>query len=85
MARNLSASSNHPVFVYNRTTAKAQAFAEANHGRIVVADSIADLVDRCDVIFSNLANDDAVKEVYERIATHLQVCSSFSSCPNRRS
>lgn len=74
MARNLASSSNHPVFVYNRTVAKAQAFAEENQGRIVVADSIADLVDRCDVIFSNLANDDAVKDVYEQIANHLQVC-----------
>lgn len=74
MALNLAATTtNHPLIVYNRTTSKATALAEEAQGRAVVAESLADLVEKSDVIFTNLANDEVVKSIYEEILTILQV------------
>lgn len=73
MALNLAATTtNHPLIVYNRTTSKASALAEEAQGRAVVAESLADLVEKSDVIFTNLANDEVVKSIYEEILAILQ-------------
>lgn len=73
MARNLSESSNHPLIVHNRTVSKSTQLAKETNGRVVAADSVADLVEKCDVIFTNLANDLVVKAIYAQIVDALHV------------
>lgn len=72
MARNLAAA-GFPLVVYNRTRAKADAFRDEtarhktarNKTAATVADTPADLARRADVVFTMLADDDAVRAVYE--------------------
>lgn len=73
MARNLSESLGHPLIVHNRTVSKSAQLAKETNGRAVVADSIADLVGKCDVIFTNLANDSVVRHIYGEMLDALHV------------
>lgn len=73
MARNLALSSDHSLLVYNRTISKSDALATETQGKVVVTQSIAELVEKSDVIFTSLANDDVVKAVYADIAKTLAV------------
>ena len=50
------------VVVYNRTKAKETELIEAGAKSV---DSPQQLLEMCDVVFTMLSNDDAVKEVYE--------------------
>lgn len=61
MAKNLI-KAGFEVVVYNRTKAKETELIEAG---ATSADSPQQLLERCDVVFTMLSNDDAVKEVYE--------------------
>jgi 3-hydroxyisobutyrate dehydrogenase-like beta-hydroxyacid dehydrogenase len=81
MARNLSESSEYPLVVHNRTVSKSAQLAKETNGRVIVADSIADLVGKCDVIFTNLANDSVVKTVYGEMvdALHVRDRRTFST------
>lgn len=73
MARNLAnSSSDHPLIVWNRSTSKSEKLASELHGRVVVAASVAELVEKCDVVFSSLANDEIVKLIYAEIEAHLE-------------
>lgn len=76
MARNLALSSDHPLLVYNRTVSKSEALALETQGKAVVTQSIAELVEKSDVIFTSLANDGVVKAVYADIVKILEVCCS---------
>lgn len=62
MAKNLE-NAGFKLFVYNRTSEKTADFKEKSK----VCNSIAELVENTDIIFTMLTNDNAVKEVYDFI------------------
>jgi len=72
MARNLANhKSSHPVaspplLVYNRSISKCEKLVNevGSEGKIRIAQSAAQLAIECDVIITNLANDDVVRSVY---------------------
>lgn len=74
VARNLAnTTSSLPVVVYNRSTAKSEKLAsELGPTKILVAQSPAELVDSCDIIFTILANDEVVKSAYKQFYQALQ-------------
>jgi 3-hydroxyisobutyrate dehydrogenase-like beta-hydroxyacid dehydrogenase len=55
--------------VYNRTPRKAEALAAAG---ALVAETLAELVGRVDVVLTSLPNDEAFEEVAEQIVAHAQ-------------
>jgi len=75
MARNLAKSLHSgPLLIYNRTASKAQALAdEIGEHTVLVASSPEQMVTDCDVIFTSLPSDSAVKSVYEQFAAALKV------------
>jgi 3-hydroxyisobutyrate dehydrogenase-like beta-hydroxyacid dehydrogenase len=84
MARNLAESSDLPLFVFNRTVSKAEELAKeitllGTKSSIVIAQTIGELVNACDVIFTNLANDGVVQSIYAQINDILEVRSSMPS------
>ncbi|KAJ4002250.1 hypothetical protein F5050DRAFT_1802533 [Lentinula boryana] len=86
MARNLSkrvtppGSQPLPLKVWNRTVEKAEKLQkQLGKELIVVAKDIEEIVLTCDVIITNLANDDVVKEIYEQCARYLRVRISLLS------
>jgi 3-hydroxyisobutyrate dehydrogenase len=62
MAKNLE-KAGFQLSVYNRTAEKAADFIKNS----IVCNSVADLVQNSDVIFTMLTNDEALKEVFEEI------------------
>lgn len=81
VARNLANSlSSFPLVVYNRTTAKSEKLAEElGPNKISIAQSPADLVDSCDIIFTILANDEVVKSAYKQFYQALQATPSATA------
>ena len=81
MARNLAIHKNShqiespPLLVYNRTVSKSEKLANelGGEGKIRIAQSAAELAVECDIIITNLANDDVVKAVYEEFSDALTV------------
>ncbi|KAJ3731954.1 hypothetical protein DFJ43DRAFT_348922 [Lentinula guzmanii] len=80
MARNLSkrvtpfGSQPLPLRVWNRTIEKAEKLQkQLGKELIVVAKDIEEIVLTCDVIITNLSNDDVVKEIYEQCARYLRL------------
>lgn len=75
MARNLASSQgigNHPLLVWNRSPAKAEALLEElGSTKIRVAASLAEVATESDIIITNLANDAVVTSVYEDMISHL--------------
>ncbi|KAJ6606811.1 NAD-P-binding protein [Mycena sp. CBHHK59/15] len=79
MAKNLA---NHrsahihgspPVMVWNRTAAQAdKLFAELGQDKIQIAKSVEQVVTECDVVITNLANDEVVKSIYQQLAQTLK-------------
>ncbi|WP_294286128.1 NAD(P)-dependent oxidoreductase [uncultured Chryseobacterium sp.] len=62
MAKNLE-KAGFQLSVYNRTAEKAEDFRENS----IVCNSVADLVQNSDLVFTMLTNDEALKEVFEEI------------------
>lgn len=62
MAKNLE-KAGFPLSVYNRTSEKAADFRAES----TVYESISDLVNNSDIIFTMVTNDDAAKDVYQQI------------------
>lgn len=62
MAKNIE-KAGFPLFVYNRTAEKSEDFKIKS----TVSESVEDLVNNSDIIFTMLTNDNAVKSVYEKI------------------
>lgn len=62
MAKNLE-KAGFPLSVYNRTIEKAADFRAES----TVYESISDLVNNSDIIFTMVTNDDAAKDVYQQI------------------
>ena len=80
MARNLANyRSQHyhggaPVRVWNRTFSKSEQLVnEAGANKVIAAQSLAEIAIECDVIFTNLANDQVVKDVYLQFVDALKV------------
>lgn len=74
MARNLANHSSSAILVYNRTRSKAEKLQkELGPNKIVIVDSVAEIAKQADVLFTNLANDAAVIQVYDEIQTALKV------------
>ena len=64
-----------PVLVWNRSSGKSQKLLEAlGQEKVRVATDLAQIALECDIIITNLANDAAVKSVYEQFAATLTVC-----------
>jgi len=74
VARNLANSpSSLPLVVYNRTTSKSEELAtELGPNKISIAQSLDELVNSCDFIFTILANDEVVKAAYKSFYQALQ-------------
>jgi hypothetical protein len=89
MARNLATyQSSHsiaspPLLVYNRTLSKCEQLATETGGKVRIAQSAAQFAIECDIIITNLANDDVVKMVYIEFAKALTVrvaCLAIGVC-----
>lgn len=86
MARNLAnhkpnpaaaSATSLPLLIFNRTPAKCvklvQELGGEAKGKARIAQSAEQLAIECDVIITNLANDEAVKSVYAEFAKALTV------------
>jgi 3-hydroxyisobutyrate dehydrogenase-like beta-hydroxyacid dehydrogenase len=80
MARNLAshiASASPqlpPLIVYNRTSSKSQKLVEElGQEKVRVSESPGQLATECDVIITNLANDEVVKSIYAEFARAINV------------
>jgi 3-hydroxyisobutyrate dehydrogenase-like beta-hydroxyacid dehydrogenase len=63
-----------PPMLWNRTLSKAHDLVkEVGNGLAVVAENLEDLVKECDIIITNLANDDVSIAIYRQFAEVLQV------------
>ncbi|KAJ7146405.1 NAD-P-binding protein [Mycena epipterygia] len=61
------------ILIWNRTPEKCnQLFTELGEHKIRVATSLEQVATECDVIFTALANDEAVKSIYEQFAQTLK-------------
>ncbi|KAF7372775.1 putative oxidoreductase YfjR [Mycena sanguinolenta] len=61
------------MLVWNRSSAKAEKLlAELGPDKIRVAKSLDQVATECDIIFTSLANDEAVKSVYQQFAVALK-------------
>ncbi|EIN10398.1 NAD(P)-binding protein [Punctularia strigosozonata HHB-11173 SS5] len=85
MARNLARSAHSrppgspPLVVWNRTEARAYKLRdELGENRVRVADSAEELVRECEIVITNLPNDEAVKSVYGSFAAVLEEAGSSS-------
>lgn len=65
MAKNLE-KAGFELSVFNRTLDKADDFKNSSN----VCDSVSDLVNSSDIIFTMLTNDNAVEAVYDEILSH---------------
>ncbi|KAM5535897.1 hypothetical protein V8D89_006493 [Ganoderma adspersum] len=80
MARNLAkwrkehVHGSLPILVWNRTKAKAdELIKETGEGLVVATDSVEHIANECDIIITNLANDEVVRKVYNQFAQALEV------------
>lgn len=81
MARNIatrlaSPSVASPILVWNRSMEKAERLTAESEGKAAVAKEINEFATKCDVIICNLANDSAVRSVYEKFSEALKVTFS---------
>lgn len=88
MARNLAnnrpstaVGAPPPVLIYNRTKAKSEKLLkEVGDDKARIAEGPEEVAQECDIIFTNLANDDVVKEVYLQFAQALKVGGIMNLC-----
>lgn len=79
MSRNLANQNRtvpgaSPLLVWNRTTARAEKLAgEVGEEKVAIAQSVEQIAKECDIIFTNLGADEAVKSIYEKFAEALHV------------
>lgn len=82
MARNLATrkplkGETTPLMVWNRTTAKSEKLLQVlGPGHIQVARTVEEIANHCDIIFTNLSNDEVVSQVFEQITKVLVVCAT---------
>lgn len=82
MARNLAkwrkqhVHGSLPLLVWNRTKGKAEDLSkEVGSEAITIADSLEEVANEADIIFTNLATDEVVRSVYKTFQKALQVCA----------
>ena len=78
MARNLAIKRKNkhgpPLLVWNRTPERSQKLLqEAGQEHIRVAQTLAQLATECDIIFTWLANDTAVKSAFQEMTAVIKV------------
>lgn len=78
MARNLAehfaSNGSPPLWVWNRTVSKSEELlASLGQGKIRIADDPEQVALECDIVITNLANDVAVKSVYDKFTSALLV------------
>lgn len=79
MARNLAVGLANfpeipPILLWNRTENKSnQLVKEIGQEKARVAQDLEQIAQECDIIITNLANDNVVKEIYERFVVTLTV------------
>jgi|ERR1700722_135587 len=80
MARNLARhrpshpASLPPLLVWNRTTAKSVKLQQdVGKDHVHIAQSLIQVAQECDIIITNLANDEVVKGIYEEYSKALNV------------
>jgi len=79
MARNLATHKSYlpvaplPLLVFNRTVEKCEKLVKevGGEGKVSIAQSVAQLAIECDVIITNLANDEVVRDVYTEFSKAL--------------
>jgi len=74
MAGHLAAK-GHETTVFNRTTARAEAWMKTHRGRI--AESVADAVRHADIVFSCLGDDPDVREIARQAFPEMQSAAVF--------
>jgi len=73
MAKNLANRLPTPLHVLNRTRSKSEQLArELGDSKIRITEKAEDLALECDIIFTNLANDEIVKQAFEKFVEALQ-------------
>ncbi|KAH8094728.1 NAD(P)-binding protein [Cristinia sonorae] len=84
MARNLAnrhiahPHSATPLLVWNRSVEKSEKLLkELGDNKVKIAGSIEEIARECDMIFTNLANDTVVKDVYVQFAKALEDSGSL--------
>lgn len=84
MARNLAkwrkehVHGSVPILVWNRTKAKADGLVKETGGMIVASDSVEHIANECDIVITNLANDEVVRKIYDQFAKALEVSTQLS-------
>ena len=88
MAKNLATNrrshpaGSPPLVVYNRTRAKSERLLqELGADKVKIVDNPADIANECDVVFTSLGTDEAVKDIYTQFAEALKVCQLFGTVP----
>jgi len=78
-ARASHATGSPPVLVWNRSLSKSEMLlSELGPDNVRVAESPAQVATMCDVIVTNLANDEIVKAIYEEYSNALTVRGLFT-------
>jgi 3-hydroxyisobutyrate dehydrogenase-like beta-hydroxyacid dehydrogenase len=85
MARNLA---NHrathleqqpPLLIWNRSKEKSENLLhELGERKVAIAEAVADIAIKCDIIVTSLSGDSVVKSVYQELAATLQARSSHA-------
>jgi 3-hydroxyisobutyrate dehydrogenase-like beta-hydroxyacid dehydrogenase len=80
MAKNLAIhaqahpAGSPPLVVWNRNIAKSEALLkDAGSHRVRIAQSPGEVARDCDIIVTNLASDDVVRDIYKKFAADLAV------------
>jgi 3-hydroxyisobutyrate dehydrogenase-like beta-hydroxyacid dehydrogenase len=79
MAKNLAVhghslpNGSSPVLIFNRTKEKSLKLKLEAGDKVCIAESLEQVALNCDVIFTSLANDDAVHAVYQTFHSALKV------------
>ncbi|KAF4604832.1 hypothetical protein EYR40_003614 [Pleurotus pulmonarius] len=76
MTRNLAnarEAGSVPILVWNRSVSKSEALQkELGEGKIRIAQNVEQIARECDVIITNLANDEVVREIYQKFSDALK-------------
>jgi glutamyl-tRNA reductase len=70
---------SHPLLVWNRSPVKSQKLLdELGPSLIAIAKDITQVAREADIIFSCLANDEVIEDVYQQYSQALTVSTDFS-------
>lgn len=76
--RHVSTPTSNPILIWNRSRAKCEKLLkELGDSKIKIADSLEEVAKESDMVFTNLANDVVVKDVYFQFARAIKVRYAF--------